>query len=420
MWWLLWTCGSRSKKGDAAFGEGWLLQGVIEWTAALAVGYTPPLRAHSWEALHMRVRSLLLECSALSLVLWVSPCFAQQATVSESLEQTPVRVPPRGTLVRPQDGVQHPALNEAWEQYDLTVESVGNALRAVISDRFDAAAASGDLASAEKWENALYRFDEEGETPKELVAQESVAASLETLKQAQNDLGKAYDALIVKLTMNKALDDARLVRSEKDDVVKSAATHLAKPRPNKKPNSPKSLPQSIVFDFTKPNTLQDFRIAGPWVPNKDGLEFTGTAYARADSNAVFTFPMRVTFLAATFPDKNFDCYVGLFVPSVDNDGESFGATGIHLHWGCFFNKRTLLYVFGRQIEIRHRPLVAGRLNAITLDVNANRLLSVLVNGEEIHREQLPPHLRLEGVIRCNGGGGHVIYRSATVVVEKKQ
>lgn len=357
----------------------------------------------------MRLWSLLLVCSALSLLTCVSPCFAQQATVAEAPEQTPAGPRPQGAVVRPDGGVQHPDLDNAWSEYDAIIQQVGSDLRVAISAQFDAAAASGNLDYTEKWQSALQRFDEDGEIPSEPAVKTIVADAVARLKEAKDALLIAYESLTKKLTMDKKLPEAKDVRAERDDI-KSAG---------QKSGGAKPKPKTFEFDFTKPNTPQFFQVRGPSIPNKGGLEFPGTKPAAADSKATFSFPLKVTFSAATFPDKNFDCYSGLFVPPDDDNLQSFAKTGIHLHWGCFANKRTILYVFGRASDIKHRLIEAGRVNEITFVVDKNRTLKILLNGEEVHKEVLPPNLRLEGAIRCNGGIGHVIYRSATVVTEAK-
>lgn len=175
-------------------------------------------------------------------------------------------------------------------------------------------------------------------------------------------------------------------------------------------------PRTTVFDFTRPNEREKFATNGPVRQRDSGLELTGEGPAWADSLQSFAFPLTATFVAATFPDKNYDCYAGIFASP--NGGLSFRQTGIHLHWGCFFNRRSVLYVFGKMIEIRHRPIEAGRDNTLVMRVDSDRQLAIVLNGETIHQEVLPPDLKLEGAIRCGGGIGHVIYRSASVVANQ--
>jgi hypothetical protein len=170
--------------------------------------------------------------------------------------------------------------------------------------------------------------------------------------------------------------------------------------------------QRTVFDFSRPNQLDKFTVGGVMRETPKGLEFPGSGSSWVDSRQSFAGPLEAAFVASTFPDINLDCYVGIFS---SQPLTSFGQSGIHLHWGCFGNTRTLLYVFGKIREIRHRPIEAGRDYTITLRVDKDRQLTVLIDELIIHQEVLPSDIKLVGSIRCGGGVGHVLHRSATVV-----
>lgn len=53
----------------------------------------------------------------------------------------PVR--PKGTFVRPADGVRTPSLDKAWEEYAAALQSASDAVRAVMEERHAAAKEKG-------------------------------------------------------------------------------------------------------------------------------------------------------------------------------------------------------------------------------------------------------------------------------------
>jgi formylglycine-generating enzyme required for sulfatase activity len=181
--------------------------------------------------------------------------------------------------------------------------------------------------------------------------------------------------------------------------------------------APNRANQPTIFDFSRPNQLAKFTVGGVMRETSKGLEFPGRGSSWVDSRQSFAGPLEAAFVASTFPDINLDCYVGIFS---SQPLTSFVQSGIHLHWGCFSNTRTLLYVFGKIREIRHRPIEAGRDYTITLRVDKKRQLTVLIDELIIHQEVLPSDIKLVGSIRCGGGIGHVLYRSATVVTGQVQ
>ena len=130
---------------------------------------------------------LLETAVTLAVVLFFAalrPCLAQQTEGPRTLENLitpdkPLASPaspetnqpngivkrPAGTAVRPKDGIQHPDLNNAWDNYDAVVAKVAEDLRAVMDKHFDAATTRGDLDAALKWKEIKAKFEKEGVLP---------------------------------------------------------------------------------------------------------------------------------------------------------------------------------------------------------------------------------------------------------------
>lgn len=342
----------------------------------------------------MRSSRLGLLRAGLAWLVTVSTCLAQS-------------VPPAGTATRPTDGVRHPELDKAWDKYDAIVAKSAEGIRAAISKQFDAATDSGDLDAAEKWQATLDAFKESGLIPVQRELRTAINDFVSDLQLAKEELIEAYSAVEIALTKDKNLAGARAIREEAGD--------LNKRKVEQKPKAQAPRNRIVAFDLSKPPTLKLFKGGGPAKPNAGGLEFPGGGVAAwADSTEGFRFPLKVTFVVGAFEDKNFDINPGIFSSP---GATSFGETGVHLHWGCFENKKTLLYVFGKLLQIPHRPIVAGQLNNVVMAVDKDRRLTIQLNGLVIHQDVLPAHLVLQGSIRCGGGIGHVLYRSVTVETE---
>ena len=121
---------------------------------------------------------------------------------------------PAGTLVRPKDGVQHPDLDKAWADYDAAVGKVTESIKGVINKQFDAATAKGNLDTAEKWQNALEKFEKAGELPAESELKAAVNAAAGEYKKAKDELINAYEAVVKSLTIEKKIANAKTAREE--------------------------------------------------------------------------------------------------------------------------------------------------------------------------------------------------------------
>jgi hypothetical protein len=156
------------------------------------------------------------------LTRWnTSPCLAQTSSGPLTLEnllnsdnaQKPAAVAQGGvaaagpkraalTVARPKDGVQHPDLDKAWADYDVAVAKVAESIKVALTEQFEAAASKGDLAAAEKWQNALKQFEKAGEFP------------TDSKTKAREKLDKAYEAVVRDLTMEHKIVEAKAARDE--------------------------------------------------------------------------------------------------------------------------------------------------------------------------------------------------------------
>ena len=140
---------------------------------------------------------------------------AQTPTASAEADVTdagPKR--PAGTVTRPNDGVNHPDLDKAWGDYDAAVTKAAEGIRAAIAKQFDAATSKGALDEAEKWQNAMGKFEKAGELPSEKEAKTAVIAAAADYKKASDELTKAYEAVVKALTIEKKITEAKAVRDE--------------------------------------------------------------------------------------------------------------------------------------------------------------------------------------------------------------
>ena len=137
---------------------------------------------------------------------------AQEAPTAAEADAGPNR--PAGTVTRPKDGVKHPDLDKAWIDYDVAVGKAAESIKAAINKQFDAATAKGDLDAAEKWQNALEKFEKAGVVPMEKETETAVSDAIADFTKAKEELTKVYEAMVKALTMEKRIDEAKAVRGE--------------------------------------------------------------------------------------------------------------------------------------------------------------------------------------------------------------
>lgn len=111
--------------------------------------------------------------------------------------------------LRPENGVRHPVLDEAWAKYDGFVATAAASIRPVIFEQFNDATAKGDLDAAEQWQAALEKL-ETGELDGVRVRHEALA----DYEKAKNELREAYKLVIKSLTIEKRIAEAKLAREE--------------------------------------------------------------------------------------------------------------------------------------------------------------------------------------------------------------
>ncbi len=119
-----------------------------------------------------------------------------------------------GAITRPKDGVQHPDLDRAWEEYEAAVSKAAEGIRSAIAKQFHAATEKGDLDSAEKWQAAEEQFERAGALPTATAMKIPVNAAVSEYRKARDDLVKAYDTVVKALTVGKDIPAAKKVREE--------------------------------------------------------------------------------------------------------------------------------------------------------------------------------------------------------------
>jgi len=134
--------------------------------------------------------------------------------VMPAAQVEPLIVRPRVTLVRPKDGVRHPDLDKAWLEYDAAIATATEGIKDAINKRLDAAVAKGDLDDAKKWQAALGELEGTGVPPACAETKSAVSAAITRYAKASSELTEAYQAVVVKLTMDNELVAAESVRDE--------------------------------------------------------------------------------------------------------------------------------------------------------------------------------------------------------------
>lgn len=167
---------------------------------------------------------------------------------------------PAGTVARPEDGVQHPDLDEAWADYDEIIAEAAATVRTAIAKQLDAAANNGDLDAVEKWQAAMDKFENDGEVPAATETKAAVTDAVKDYKKAKEKLIEVYEAVQKSLTIDRRIDEAKLVREEAKSL---SQTHKSVSRPQKAAPNP---PQPVPTKKTLAATLQN----SSWSWDRDG------------------------------------------------------------------------------------------------------------------------------------------------------
>lgn len=124
-------------------------------------------------------------------------------------------VHPRGTFVRPADGVRDPSLDRAWDDYKAAIQSASAAVRAVMEERKAAAKEKGSLEGVDGVEAQLKTWDEQGILPSEESMRPAVNRAAKAIREANSKLLNAYDDAVRAFTKGNREVDARAAKDER-------------------------------------------------------------------------------------------------------------------------------------------------------------------------------------------------------------
>jgi len=262
------------------------------------------------------MRSFYFESLAAWIVLLVfaCPCVAQETETLDDLaarselaktsnnpqagDAKAAAIRPAGTLTRPKDGVQHPDLDKAWAEYDASVSKVTASIKAATTKQFDAAAAKGDLDTAEKWQATLEKFEKTGELPTEKETKMAVSAAVVEYKKAKEELGTAYESVVKALTMEKKIAEAKAVRGEHttlDTMASVPKRVLEQPSEKKVPQDPQEFKGAI--DLLRGLDMKRQAIRGNWAFDKGLINDGKTGQARflLSENTPASYKLNMSF-----------------------------------------------------------------------------------------------------------------------------
>lgn len=124
-------------------------------------------------------------------------------------------VHPKGTFVRPADGIQHPGLNSAWETYELAIDETLNKIQDAIDRKLKTAQARGDLAVVVREQKSRKSFDDNGILPGSETLRADVNKAAAALRRANEKLLAEYDAVVASLTKQGEILKAENARDER-------------------------------------------------------------------------------------------------------------------------------------------------------------------------------------------------------------
>jgi hypothetical protein len=298
-----------------------------------------------------------------------------------------------------------------WSKFRDAVRQTTDAIDAELVKQFDQATAKKDLELAKQWRQkrddffALGRLDwQDGEEERGRWNAKYLCPFPENLSlvfqkhqdqylNATEDLETAYSTLTDRLTQKQRIAAAAAIDDERKRVIAG--------------NTPRKS-YSYLLDA---RDLDFFDVAGVVKPIDDGILFDSKARPRASavSRVAFTPPIRVELKVTALDPRSFDIFPGLFCTKDDPE-----ESGIQVRWGDFHNTQTRLFVFKQLRNKKNRPIVPGKQYTLVLEVTKARSLTVLIDGEEIHREMLAADLELKGGILLGGGVGKVLYKAITI------
>lgn len=224
-------------------------------------------------------------------------CLAQKPTAdSSTTPEELASVTLEGTLFRPAEAFDHAVLKKAWADYHDAVTAGMESVRVAIASRFDAATSKGDLDEAEKWQAVAEQFAAAGALPRQSELKNVVAATESRLKEAEGALLAAYNEAIKSSTIEKKIEDAKAIRSERDSLVRAKTAAAPKKQvsgqhvqPKKEPMS-KPIPAGQWVDITR-DMLGGIRRGNVIVIPPNG--------ERVVSSRPYTPPLEIEYVCAT-------------------------------------------------------------------------------------------------------------------------
>jgi hypothetical protein len=125
-------------------------------------------------------------------------------------------VPPRGTFVRPPDGIKGiDALDQAWNEYKKAVDEVRAGVAEGFKDRTMAAQAKPDLQAVEREQAAERHFGQAGVLAGHAAAQADATKAARAFQKANATLTKAYEQASDESTRAGDIRTARDLRDER-------------------------------------------------------------------------------------------------------------------------------------------------------------------------------------------------------------
>lgn len=288
------------------------------------------------------MRSLGFALAVLSLLGGGSAsCFAQitsgpsslenlvtdESTSSDAQDAAAISAPRQGVLARPTDQALHADLEKAWRDYEAIVSKITYDVQTAIQQQFDAAAAKGDLDSAELWQKSLDDFAKQGLLPTGEATKAVVDEARTVLAKAKQDLGDGYTAVIKALTMSKDISLAKAVREEwrlLESTWQKIAPQL--PQGTEPAKEPKQGGQHLVDKDGKWVVLFRSRNPAHWD-------------RQIDANGSYAIPLNeapagVRFLRLTRESNERYVIVGITKEQLANDGplnDTYGWVGTGFH-----------------------------------------------------------------------------------------
>lgn len=213
--------------------------------------------------------------------------FTWAMLAASGFSQELTRALPEGAFIRPANGVKHPDIELAWENYRKAVDEATNALLAELDEQRLSVRQDGDLPSAELLKGLAEGLRDAGAIPETMVEsknkplsswQEAVNTGIRSATagytQAQNKLRKAYadvaDALIKDVSIDESVPRAVL------DEWKTLPRRQGRPRVVKTdPASPDIVLKASEYKRSTPNlaSRESKRWDGLTIPAESILEW---------------------------------------------------------------------------------------------------------------------------------------------------